>query len=74
METRATDWIECKDGPWYPELPHGGFLAYRIFQQTDGRRWFQRHDWKRADGIVETGYWIDSPPQWMPGASRSGGE
>ena len=30
-ETRATDWMICKDGPWYPSL--------RLFWQT------QRGDW-----------------------------
>lgn len=58
-ETRVTDWNDCKDGPWYPSLPHGGYVAYRIWVQTDGLRWLQRHEWKRADGSIETGEWIN---------------
>jgi len=63
-ETRVTDWQTCKDGPWYPSLPHGGFVAYRIWQQTDGMRWFQRHEWKRSDGSLEMEKWIDGARGW----------
>lgn len=60
IDTRATDWQECKEGPWYPSLPHGGYTHYRIWQQFDGMRWFQRHEWKRADGSLEMEGWISS--------------
>lgn len=67
-ETRATDWQECKGGPWYPSLSHGGFVAYRIWQQFDGLRWFQRHEWKRADGTTELESWIAGASGWCPSA------
>jgi hypothetical protein len=56
--TKRTDWIACKDGPWHPELPHGGTVAYRIWSQTDGRQFWQRHEWKRADGSIQMDDWI----------------
>ena len=56
--TKRTDWIACKDGPWHPELPHGGTVAYRIWSQTDGRQFWQRHEWRRADGSIQRDDWI----------------
>lgn len=67
-ETRVTDWQSCKDGPWYSSLPHGGYVAYRIWQQCDGLRWFQRHEWKRADGTLEMEAWIDGARGWSVSA------
>jgi len=67
-ETRVTPWTECKDGPWYPGLSNGGYSAYRIWQQFDGLRWFQRHEWKCADGSVETDEWIRGAEGWSPHA------
>lgn len=57
-EIRRTDWIQCKDGPWYPSAPHGGIAAYRIWTQFDGRTWWQRHEWKNADGSTRMNEWI----------------
>ncbi len=53
-----TDWFPCKDGPWYPNLPHGGFTAYRIWHEFDGRNNWQRHEWRHADGTTEVEKWI----------------
>lgn len=64
METRVTPWITCKDGPWYPTLQGGGFAAYRIWQQFDGRTWFQSHEWRRADGSAEMGPWLHGAEGW----------
>lgn len=51
IETRRTDWIA---------YGHFGMTAYRIWKQRDGHRWFQMHEWKRADGLHEMGNWIRS--------------
>lgn len=59
-QTTCTKWTDCKNGPWYPTLPHGGYVAYRIWFETDGRSYFQRHEWKRADGTIEMDGWIPS--------------
>lgn len=64
IETRVTDWHKCQNGPWYPTMPHGGFVSYRIWQQFDGRRWSQRHEWKHADGSVDVERWIDGAAGW----------
>lgn len=64
VEVRATDWVTCKDGPWYPSLPHGGYVSYRIYKGFDGLRWFQRHEWLRADGTTEMEDWIPSSGGW----------
>jgi len=58
LETRRTGWIACENGPWYPSLSHGGIVAYRIWTQTDGRRWWRRHEWKRADGSIRLEEWM----------------
>ncbi len=68
IETRVTDWFECKDGPWYPNMKHGGLVSYRIWQQFDGMRWFQRHEWKAADGSTDTQEWINGVKDWCLGA------
>ena len=59
-DTRRTEWVACVNAPWYPNLSHGGYIAYRIWKEFDGRRWFQRHEWKHADGTIEMDAWIDS--------------
>jgi hypothetical protein len=69
IDTRRTEWHICKDGPWYPILSHGGYVAYRIWQQFDGLRWFQRHEWKRADGSFEMQPWIKGAEGWCADAS-----
>lgn len=63
-ETRVTEWQVCVDGPWYPSLSHGGYVSYRIWQQFDGLRWFQRHEWKCADGSFEKEAWINGANGW----------
>ena len=59
-ETPATDWIKCVDGPWYPGLSHGGYVAYRIWHGDNGLTYYQRHEWKRADGSLEMENWIQT--------------
>lgn len=73
LDTRVSNWTECVGGPWYPDLAHGGFVSYRIWQQFDGLRWFQRHEWKRADGSVELQDWINGVTGWCPGAAKAEG-
>lgn len=69
-QTKVTTWVTCKDGPWYPCPPHGGYVAYRIWQQFDGLRWFQRHEWKRADGSLEMDEWIPGFAGWASTATE----
>jgi hypothetical protein len=57
---KHTDWNQCAGGPWYPNLSHGGFVAYRIWVEFDGRRWSQRHEWKCSNGETQMEEWIPS--------------
>ena len=68
IDTRVTGWVECKNGPWYPNLPNGGYTAYRIWQQFDGLRWFQRHEWQTASGVDEIEDWIAGVGGWASGS------
>lgn len=68
LDTRVTDWVACKDGPWWPTMSHGGYVAYRIWQQFDGRNWFQRHEWKHADGTTACDEWIRGVAVWCADA------
>jgi len=52
--TRRTDWLQ-----------HSGLPRYRIWKQFDGLRWFQRHEWERADGGSDLEDWIPSGPGWV---------
>lgn len=70
IETKVTDWTECKDGPWHHSMSHGGYVAYRVWQQFDGMRWFQRHEWKAANGSTELDAWISGVKGWLPSASE----
>lgn len=68
IETRVTEWVECEDGPWYPNMGHGGFVSYRIWQKFDGMSWMQMHEWERADGTKEMQSWIPGVKDWLPGS------
>ena len=59
-ETRHTDWIV------------NGDLTYRIWQEFDGVRWFQRHEWKNADGSTRMDDWIRGAAGWCPGSEEVG--
>ena len=68
IETRVTAWTECKDGPWHPDMTSGGVVSYRIWQQFDGMRWFQRHEWMHADGTSHEEEWIRGVSGFLPGS------
>ena len=70
-DTRVTDLTKCVDGPWYPGLKHGGYTHYRIWQQFDGLRWFQRHEWKFSNGSAEMEGWIPSYGSFLPHANAA---
>ena len=71
LQTRKSSWFECKNGPWYPNMSHGGITHYRIWQQFDGMRWFQRHEWKRVNGSLEMEEWIPGVSGWVNSAVQS---
>ena len=61
IETRRTNWI-------VNAVDQG--LVYRIWQQFDGMRWFQRHEWKLADGSIRMDDWIRGAAGWCPAAAQ----
>lgn len=63
-KTKVTDWHAVKDAPWYPNLAHGGIVAYRIHQRTDGLSWHQAHEWKHVDGTTDLEEWIPGIKGW----------
>lgn len=58
VSENVSAWVICKDGPWHPSLPSGGYAAYRIWKMFDGISWFQRHEWTMANGDREMEDWI----------------
>jgi hypothetical protein len=66
-ETRVNDWFSVEGSPaWVGS----GISAYRVWQQFDGRRWHQRHEWKRADGSTDLENWIDGASGWCVGSVK----
>jgi hypothetical protein len=56
---------EVKVTPWRP-FGHYGFARVRVWVQTDGKRWWQCHEWGREGGNGETWAegWISGPRGW----------
>ena len=48
---------------WVP-FGHHGYSHYRIWQEFNGRDWFQRHEWKRDDGSLSLDDWIPGAKGW----------
>lgn len=63
IETRCTDWWSVEGRPGWEG---SDIAAYRIWEQFDGLRWFQRHEWKFKDGTTRLQDWINSIPGWLP--------
>lgn len=66
-ERRVTPWKAL----WF-DSP--GFTHVRIWQEFDGLRWWQMHEWQRADGStdVENG-WIRGAAGWCHDATPPAG-
>jgi len=62
--------IERRVTPWKPlwfEDAH--FVAVRIWQEFDGVRWWQMHEWQRPDGTTDASQgWIVGVRGWSPQA------
>lgn len=66
METRVTPWVDVTSRPEWAGTKIAG---YRIWQQTDGRRWWQRHEWTfRGRNSTELEDWISGVTDWLPHA------
>lgn len=63
MQTKRTEWVHVANRP---EWAKGNSAAYRIWMQTDGRRFWQRHEWKNRDGSISLDDWINCPSSSFP--------
>lgn len=57
IERRVTPWIPL----WWEDPKRE---AVRIWQEFDGRRWFQMHEWRYRDGTMWAEGWIDGVQGW----------
>jgi hypothetical protein len=48
---------------WAPMAAHGA-VACRIWQEFDGRHWWQAHEWELADGSRSMDRWIPGVRGW----------
>lgn len=69
MKWTRTVTTEIKVGPWSP-FGHYGYARVRIWVQTDGKRWWQCHEWEKEGGNGErfSDGWISSIRGWQHGA------
>ena len=63
MQTKRTPWVHAADKP---EWANSKVSAYRIWMQTDGRRFWQRHEWLMRNGSVDLCDWIDAHTNTFP--------
>ena len=69
METRTTAWhpVDQKTLPW----KQMGVVAYREWQQTDGRAWWVRREWKFSNNITSFDEWHhDDRHDWIDKNAR----
>lgn len=64
IHTRTVS-TEVRVTPWRA-FGHYGLARVRIWVQTDGRRWWQCHEWEREGGNGERRFdgWIDASQGW----------
>lgn len=61
--------IERRVTPWKPVwFDDPRLAAVRIWQEFDGRHWYQMHEWERADGTRYAEGWIQGVRGWSKNA------
>lgn len=50
IEQRVTPWVNVEGRPEWADSP---IAAYRIWQEFDGRHWYQMHEWEYRHGNRE---------------------
>lgn len=58
-DTRYTPWVYTEGRQGCEKEDHG-IKAYRIWMETDGRSWWQRHEWLYHDGSQWKEPWINT--------------
>lgn len=69
IERRVTPWVVVEGRQDWAE---SGIAAYRVWQEFDGRHWYQMHELEFSHGNRErckTG-WINGVRAWLPHAVR----
>jgi hypothetical protein len=66
-EKRVSDWVRV-DGR--ADWKGSGVVAYRIWQEFDGRSMWQAHQWEQVGGKLHMDPWFQSSPgsTWTPSA------
>jgi hypothetical protein len=64
-QTKYSPWVYVKGRFGWDNNPTH-IEAYRLWMETDGRSWWQRHEWLYEDGIKSIDEWIDSPMHKFP--------
>lgn len=62
--------VERRVTPWKPlwfESAH--YTHVRIWQEFDGVRWWQMHEWRNLDGSTSADGWIIGSRGWSPTAT-----
>lgn len=64
-QTKTTPWVYVKGMRGWTNNSTS-VKAYRIWLETDGRSWWQRHEWMKENGDRYLDPWIDSPIKKFP--------
>lgn len=59
LQTKYTPWVYTEGRYGWDKNPTH-IKAYRIWLETNGRMWWQRHEWMYEDGSQWKDEWIDS--------------
>ena len=63
LQTMVTPWVSTHGkSSWDNSVVAG----YRIWLETNGREWWQRHEWINKDGSSWIEDWIDTPMKKFP--------
>ena len=58
LDRKVSPWVIVTDKPaWASSIVH----AYRIWMETDGRQFWQKHEWIYKDGGINQEDWITTP-------------
>lgn len=72
IERRVTPWVSVEARPEWSDSTIG---AYRIWQEFDGRHWYQLHEWEKRGGnrerFADGAGWINGVRGWSVNASPS---
>lgn len=65
LQTKYTPWVYVNGLPGWEDNTLN-IKAYRLWLETDGRLWWQRHEWLYEDNRTYMEKWIDSAIKHFP--------